>query len=549
MRLFRQKRTLILLAILAAAAGWKILLLAMSVFPFNADEAIVALMARHILQGARPVFFYGQAYMGSLDAFLVSLGFFLLGEQVWVIRLIQLLLYLLTIITTVLVANVMFESNRIGLFAAAIMAVPVVNVTLYTTVSLGGYGESLLIGCLLLLVSLMLRRRLEGDPLTSAISNQRVLSTLTFLFGLLTGLGLWANGLTLVFALPAGLLWVVTAWRKRSELSGNKRMLMLLALLTGFIIGSAPWWIHAGQVGWDTLLVELFGSAVAVEQGAWMMRILAHIFNFSVLGMTAALGLRPPWEVRWLALPLMPLALAFWLSVLVFTVRQSIRKTPHRGDYHMLAGVLLAVTAGFILTPFGTDPSGRYFLPFVIPLALAAAHMVDIYIKNIKWQAAVIGVVLGFNLWGTLQCALRYPPGMTTQFDLNTAIDHRYTDELMQFLLEKDERVGYSNYWVSYPLAFLSGEQLIYAPRLPYHQDLRYSERDDRYRPYYEIAAASQTVAYITTRNAALDNYLRTAFTRLNIIWEEEQIGDYRVYYRLSRSVHPQEIGLGRTTP
>jgi hypothetical protein len=38
------------------------------VLPFNSDEAIVGLMARHMLQGERPLFFYGQAYLGSLDA-------------------------------------------------------------------------------------------------------------------------------------------------------------------------------------------------------------------------------------------------------------------------------------------------------------------------------------------------------------------------------------------------------------------------------------------------------------------------------------------------
>ena len=58
--------------ILAAAAGWKLILLSMNAFPFNADEAVVALMARHALQGNIPIFFYGQAYMGSLDALLVA---------------------------------------------------------------------------------------------------------------------------------------------------------------------------------------------------------------------------------------------------------------------------------------------------------------------------------------------------------------------------------------------------------------------------------------------------------------------------------------------
>jgi len=80
--------------------GWKSWLVFSDHVPFNADEAVVGLMARHILQGERPVFFYGQNYMGSLDAALVSLGFTLLGEQIWVIRAVQSLLYLGLLLTT-----------------------------------------------------------------------------------------------------------------------------------------------------------------------------------------------------------------------------------------------------------------------------------------------------------------------------------------------------------------------------------------------------------------------------------------------------------------
>jgi hypothetical protein len=50
-----------LLVLLALAAALRLLLAALQLVPFNADEAVVGLMARHILAGERPVFFYGQA--------------------------------------------------------------------------------------------------------------------------------------------------------------------------------------------------------------------------------------------------------------------------------------------------------------------------------------------------------------------------------------------------------------------------------------------------------------------------------------------------------
>jgi hypothetical protein len=144
----------------------------------------------------------------------------------------------------------------------------------------------------------------------------------------------------------------------------------------------------------------------------------------------------------------------------------------------LLAGVILALAAGFVLTPFGADPSGRYFLPLAIPLALFAADLIlALREKAGAWAFALVGLVLAYNAWGTAQCTLRYPPGLTTQFNAVTQVDTRASADLIAFLLEHGERRGYANYWVSYPLAFLSQEELIFTPRLPYHTDFRYTER------------------------------------------------------------------------
>jgi 4-amino-4-deoxy-L-arabinose transferase-like glycosyltransferase len=553
----KRKNLVILILLLLAAAGWKILLLAMDVLPFNSDEAVVALMARHILSGARPVFFYGQEYMGSLGAYPVSLGFAIFGQKVVVLRLVQIILYILTIWTTVLIARRFFGSNRVALLSAALMAIPTVNVTLYTTVSLLGYGETLLIGNLLLLVGIRLIRWPEEVATNNSqekLSGEKRASypfmyVMAFLFGLLSGTGFWVSTLTLVYAVPVSIAWLWTLRQKSNSQPAAQTALMLFCAGIGFFAGSAPWWIHAMQTGWTERIMEFFGSTVAVEQGSWIMRTLIHLVNFLVLGMTAVFGLRPPWEVRWLALPLLPLALAFWLAVIGLFFRQALRKHQHRFAYRILFGIVLSVAAGFILTSFGRDPSGRYFLPLTVPFALAAAHLTHIYIQKPGWQNAVIGLVILFNSWGTLECAQRYPPGITTQFDPKTMVDHRYDRELIQFLLDQDERVGYSNFWVSFPLAFLSEEQLIYAPGLPYHQNMRYNERDDRYPAYSAMAASAPHPAYISARDPVLETHLRREFTRLGVEWSEASIGDYQVFYRLSQAVHPVDIGIGRTGP
>ncbi len=505
------------------------------VVPFNSDEAIVGLMARHILMGERPVFFYGQAYMGSLDAFLVAAGFAVFGQQVWVIRLVQLLLYLGTVATTAWLGREAFGSRKVGLLAAALLAVPTVNMTLYTTASLGGYGEALLLGNLLLLVSLVAARRHLPKE------NTRFPWQWLGLWGILAGCGLWANGLTLVYSLPSGLYLIGMIVRN------HRPWLVPFVLVAGagFLLGSLPWWIFALVNGPNLLLLELFGTAVAVEREPWLLRTANHLVNFLLLGASVIFGFRPPWSVQWLGLPLMPVVLAFWIGCLVFFYRGVVKASQDRHAYLLLAGVCLTLIAGFLFTPFGVDPSGRYFLPLAIPLALVAAQLIFTVTRR-PWQAAALAVLLiGYQAWGTLQCALNFPPGLTTQFFEPTIIDHRADAELIEFLTSAGETRGYSNYWVAYPIAFHTREEILFIPRLPYHQDLRYTPRDDRYAPYTEVVASSPRVAYITTRNPRLDGYLRSQFSSLGVTWQEKVIGDYQVYYQLSRVVRPQDIGLG----
>jgi hypothetical protein len=155
-------------------------------------------------------------------------------------------------------------------------------------------------------------------------------------------------------------------------------------------------------------------------------------------------------------------------------------------------------------------------------------------------------LILGFNLWGIVQSTQQDPPGLTTQFDAVTQIDHTYDAELIQFLQDNHEFFGYSNYWVAYPLAFRSAESLIFIPRLPYHPDFRYTSRDDRYPLYGELVQEADRVAYITTNHAELDAYLRENLTGRSISWREKRIGDYNVFYGLSAKVTPEDMGLGR---
>lgn len=519
-----------------AVKGWIVLA---GHVPFNADEAIVALMARHITQGKFPIFFYGQSYLGSLDALLVAGGFQLFGEHVWVIRLIQGVLYAGTIVTTAAIGRRVFESRKVGLLSGLLLAAPTVNIALYTTASLGGYGEALLIGNLILLLTLRIGRNVDRDvPLRGGF--------LWFLWGGAAGLGLWVFGLTLVYIIPAGFFLFYKLINKSSR---RHSLQAVSAAVAGGLLGSAPWWIFAMQEGVSDLMLELTGSAIAgATQVPVLLKPLIHIYYFLLFGITVIFGLRPPWGAKWLMLPLAPFAIIFWFSVSLHMV-QSIRgANKNKGEKMLLVSVIGVTILGFIFTSFGADPSGRYFLPLAPFLALFAADLIlSLAGKRPTVSIGLTVFVLLFNAGGILQSTQATSHGLTTQFDPVARLDRDYDRELINFLLEQDIRRGYTNYWVAYPLAFRSQEELIFVPELPYHHDFRYTSRDNRYQPYQDMVDRSPNAAYITTNHRPLNQYLRRKFQELDVKWSEKIIGDYTIFYGLDRKVIPEDIGLGET--
>lgn len=524
------------------AAALKILLILSGRVPFNADEAIVALMARHINQGELPIFFYGQAYMGSFDAILIALGFKIFGEQVLVIRIIQSLLYLGTVLTTALLGHRLFHSRRIALVAGLLAAVPAVNITLYSTVSLGGYGEMLLIGNLLLL---------GGLSIVQKVQEKEFEPDWLFFIGLFTwgfgaGFGFWVLGLSLVYSIPVIL---VLFWAACKSVNPKLILKAGILILGGAMLGSMPWWAFAIGEGSSTLISELTGGAIAgIDGGPGLLLLVERCRNLILFGGTAIMGLRPPWDVKWLMMPLLPFVLIFWLSVLFFSIKKVVKNNNQLELWAIgLIGVVLF--AGFAFTPFGNDPSGRYFTPLIVPMALFGADLIVNQLSGKAFlQLGLLSMVLFYNLGGTVQSVMDFPPGLTTQFDQVTQIDQGRMDELIDFLKEEKISRGYSNYWVSYPLAFLSEEEIIFVPRLPYHEDFRYTARDDRYSPYGDLVSSAGEVGYITTNHPQLDNYLRQQFGARNLTWKEKRIGDFLVYYDFSNLIRPQDVGLGITT-
>lgn len=514
--------------IMVVAVAFKVALLAMSAVPFNGDEGVVALMARHILQGERPAFFYGQAYLGATDAWLTAISFSIFGESVPAVRIAQIALFAAFLITSYLIAR------RLGLTAwgaraaMLLLALPPTMLTLYTTATLGGYGEALVLGNILLLVAFSIQH--------SAHSKQ---SARYLILGVVAGFALYTFPLILVYLVPIA-LWLL--WRSRLAAWRG----YLLALL-GFIIGSAPWWGALLQSG-GRELAELAGAGVAntIPGATYFETLGVRLLNFFLFGASAWFGLRYPWSAEFVLPAPGLIALAVYAGALAVSVRRRPSTLPRstQDAKMVLWGMIGVLFVTFLVTPFGGDPSGRYFLPLYLPLSIFMAMLLQaIRAAHRTFVTLLLAGLIGYNVGGTALAASQ-PPGITTQFDPVTWIDRTRDQELIDFLLAQGETRGYTNYWVQMPIAFLSQERILSAAALPYHLNLGYTPRDDRYPPYTQAVAQADRAFYITTNHPPLDALIREGLSRLNVSFKEQLIGNYQVFYALSKKVTPEELGV-----
>ena len=81
----RHARIAVLIGVVLAALGLRVVVLVSSA-RLGADEAIPKLMARHIVTARElPVFFWGQAYFGAAESYLIAALFVLFGFQAWLL--------------------------------------------------------------------------------------------------------------------------------------------------------------------------------------------------------------------------------------------------------------------------------------------------------------------------------------------------------------------------------------------------------------------------------------------------------------------------------
>jgi hypothetical protein len=515
-------RPLWLAGAFGAAAGLKLFILPLTRMPFDSDEAILLLMARHIVQGERPLFFYGEAYGGSLDSYFIALFYRFFGDTVVVGRLVQSLEYLLAMGFTYLLARRLMPRAHFGPIAALwLMAIPPLLMSTWTTPAVL-YAIVICLGSIITYLGYRLLWEDADHPWRWA------------LFGALAGLAFWTFGILVVNMLP---LFILFLWRFRW-----RRWPGYGLGVAAFFLFSAPWWTQA-----------VAGMQVAMGQDSVANTLSFPVRVFAFLGLTLPtfFGFRDPWSphLTWPALA--PAVTLFYLAAIVYAIPR-LRRTDQASPvvdpvgFALLGIQVLVWLVLYFGTRFSLEATGRYILPLYPSLFIVAGLLLE---RISRWKRPVsVGLLAGllaFNLGTHIRAVSSAPPGITAQMNPALQFDNSSDQALIDFVAAHGGR-GYSHHWISYKIDFLSRERVILTALLPFRPDLRWNPRDDRYPPYKQAVDASPERVYVTHREPHLMAYLQHAFAEREITYHTQDIGPYRVYYDFSAIITPQELGLGQ---
>ncbi|MFJ2081798.1 hypothetical protein ACIOBK_04540 [Micromonospora chokoriensis] len=276
--------------VLLAGVGYRIWLLAHATPPTNSDEATMGLAALHIARGEGfPVWFYGQQYMGTLEAYLAAPVFAVAGGPSLVgLRLPTLLLYAVFLLLAWRLTLRLTGDRWFGLLVVALLALGSDRIVKNQLIAGGGYPEMNAAGVALAVLAVDLATGRPGRRLARWAA-----------WGFLAGLMLWVDPLVLPYVVATGAVLVGLC---RRELRGAAGALLGAAA----VLGAAPLLLHSLLNGRNPLHAVLAASGANATAG-WADRLHGGL----LLGPPLGMGFCDPgrcatWQLWWaLALPLL----------------------------------------------------------------------------------------------------------------------------------------------------------------------------------------------------------------------------------------------------
>jgi hypothetical protein len=465
------------------------------------DEAVTGEMALHILKGEPQLFFWGQPYMGALEAYLAGFLFYLLGSSAFVLHLTD----------VCIMAFMLFLVNRIGtlvggwvvgFLAAIYWALSPLYLSIVGQLATGGHVEACAAGTFVLFAICWLAFKPSKNPII-----------LAFLIGLIAGLGWYSSLLSVPFLLAGAF-----------GLSLARPRLLLIRIpwmgLAGFLLGSSPFWLWQYLHNFSTFdFFEGHGVGIFNQLPTRIYTVLRLSLFQSLLG---------DWWDGHSVLPSVPSFLAWTVFILIYlpafsisliTIFQWLRRiislrNPFEGPKDLVVATFWILVLAFSTSEQGANGSLRYSLSLYVPFTiLVAIWLGKIFQFRRALGSAVLVGLLCFNLF------LHY-----LFLDEFKNLPYRPIDNLIKTLKDKGIRYAYADSRISQVLTFESRGEIICADY--------YGQRNYNYLRAVDAAPAKEIA--IVTHQRLGNPYPETMAAALRLLggsYRREEAGPYVYWY------------------
>jgi hypothetical protein len=477
-------------------------LLLLDVPPTNSDEATMGLAATHIADGTDlPVWFYGQAYMGPIEAYLAAPLFALFGSSTLLLRLPILFGYAAFLFLMYRLTVRLFTPG-LAVVTVGLLALGSDRMIKNQMIAGGGYPEMLPAAAGLMLLALWLA---DGghQPFRRAAGYAT--------FGLVTGLALWVDWLILPYLGVAGIVLFVGCHR---ELRGRAGAV----LATATVLGAQPliWYNIVAPAGLDSFSVHRALSAPS--DAALVPQFKAGV----LIGLPLATGLCAPGHCArplWLWAPVY-LAL---LSVAAILAMIGWYRTRDGERLRYLARLgLLAAAAGTLLAYVrGTGPtvdayqSVRYLTGLLVstPAVLWPLWRAG-RLRALRLSAVAVVTTVAVLATGQLLAAIPlYHERANAHRDLVATLERLSITDV------------YSEYWTCNRIAFDTRERIVCAVLTP-----AMTPGFDRCLAFRAQVQAAATPAYVFPTDSPTETAFAQRLAATAIAATVTETDGYRIY-------------------
>ncbi|MEK6813514.1 MAG: glycosyltransferase family 39 protein [Nitrospirota bacterium] len=472
----------------------------------DSDEAVVGLMAIHILRGEYPIFYWGEPYCGPLESYLAALFFSFFGPSPLALNLAPAVFSLLFLFAAYRFARIAF-GRETGLVSLLLLALGPPFLVWHSVLARGNYIENLFFG--VVLMALVVRILRAG----SEAARWRGLC----IFAFLAGAAWWVSFQSVHFLLAGGL--VLLAGLGRSLLDRRA-----LAAVGFALLGSLLFWIYNVRHDFASL----------AETGRYMtpLPLDSSLKVFLLVKLPSILGMPMAEMARSYSPTVNVLGTLLYSGAMIMAAgmlfRLMLTANRRRTGEALGLGLLLSFTAiasAIIIARYNSGGVTRYFLVFyaVFPLFLALI-LVKIGGQQPRLAQGAALLLISVNVWGTVAGADALWPDRRDAHRGRVIAE----GEMIAGLRARGlEAVFATEYWEFFRSNFTSGEDPVFAIPVLNHSG-------NKYPMYTRFALSLNAVPYIWHSGAGS---FRAALRGVGAGYTEERAGPYRLVSALRPSV------------